>query len=154
MRVLTVNAISLCACLCFCGQLVADDPSKGSKADATKLTGAYKIVAGEKNGQPVSKDRLDGITVRIATNAITTLDKDEKEVYVATYELDSSQKPWRIMMTATVAPAEGKGTKAVGLIEMEGDTVKLIYALPAGKAPTQFKAGDKQQMFVLKRAGK
>ena len=53
------------------------------------------------------------------------------------------------MMTATIVPVEGKGTKAEGLIEIAGESVKLIYSLPEGKAPTEFKTGDKQQMFAL-----
>jgi uncharacterized protein (TIGR03067 family) len=99
-------------------------------------------------------DRLKDVTVRIAANAITTFDKDKKEIYAATYKLDTSRKPWRIMMTATITPVDGKGTKAEGLVERDGDTFKLIYALPGGKAPTEFKTGEKQQMFVLKKRGK
>jgi hypothetical protein len=41
-----------------------------------------------------------------------------------------------------------------GLIASEGETVKLIYALPGGKAPTEFKTAEKQQMFVLKKVKK
>lgn len=119
-----------------------------------ELIGAYEIVAGERGGEKISPERLEGVKVRIGANTITTVDKDKKEVYAATYELDTSQKPWRIMMTATRPPSDGKGDKAAGLIQMEGDTIKLIYALPGGKAPTEFKTGEKQQMFVLKRSEK
>lgn len=89
--------------------------------------------------------------MRIAKNAITTYDKDMKEVYVATYELDTSQEPWRIKMKATLTPVNGKGTIAEGLIEKDGETVRLIYALPGGKSPTEFQTSEGQQMFVLKR---
>ncbi len=128
--------------------------AKETKADASKLVGTYAVTAEEKNGQTASAEHLKGVTVRIATNAITTFDKDKKEVYVATYDLDTSRKPWRITLTATVAPGKGVGAKSEGLIEANGDTVKLIYALPGGKAPTEFKTGEKQLMFVLKKASK
>jgi uncharacterized protein (TIGR03067 family) len=134
-------------------QARAEDPKK-ENADAAKLVGAYEAVAGERGGQKISADRLKDIMVRIAVNAITTFDKDEKKVYAATYELDTSRQPWRITMTATLTPVNGKGAKAEGLIKVDGDSVKLIYALPGGKAPTDFKTGEKQQMFVLKRTGK
>ena len=39
---------------------------------------------------------------------------------------------------------------AKGLIEKDGDTVRLIYALPDGQTPTEFKTGEKQLMFVMK----
>ena len=43
---------------------------------------------------------------------------------------------------------------AKGLIEKKGDTVKLIYALPGGETPTEFKTKEKQLMFVLKNERK
>lgn len=123
------------------------------RADTQKLLGKYQLVRGDKGGQEIPADRLKDVTVHIAANAITTFDKDKKEVYAATYQIDPTQQPWRITMTATLTPVDGKGTKAEGLIKREGDTVKLIYALPGGKAPTDFKCEEKQQMFVLKRLG-
>ena len=120
-------------------------------ADPAKLIGAYQIVSGSRDGQELGKDRLQDMSMRIAANAITTFDKDKKEVYAATYDIDSSRQPWRISMTAKVTPANGTGAKSSGLIEMTGDTVKLIYALPGGAVPTDFKTGEKQQMFVLKK---
>jgi uncharacterized protein (TIGR03067 family) len=120
-------------------------------AQVNELVGRYQIVSGEKDGQPIPNERIQGSTMRIATNAMTTFDKDEKEVYVATYELDTSTRPWRVAMTAKVTRGKGEDTKTSGLIEKSGDTVKLVYALPGGKTPTEFKAGDKQQLFVLKK---
>lgn len=125
-------------------------------AVVAQLVGDYRITAGERNGKKIDADRLADVTVKIEKRVITTFDKDKKEFYGASFELDTSKKPWKIVMTATVVPVaekgdktDGKGSKAEGLIEISGDTVKLIYALPEGKAPTEFKTGEKQQMFVL-----
>jgi uncharacterized protein (TIGR03067 family) len=146
------TALALAALGLFLVQAQADEPKK---ADSATLLGDYEIVGGERGGKELTADRLKEVKVRIAANAITTYDRDKKEVYAASYALDSEQRPWHITMTATLTPADdGKGAKAEGLIEMKGDTVRLIYALPGGKAPTQFKTGEKQQMFVLKRTGK
>jgi len=35
--------------------------------------------------------------------------------------------------------------------ERQGDTVTLVYALPVGAAPTEFKTREKQMMFTLKK---
>ena len=43
-----------------------------------------------------------------------------------------------------------KGQHADGLIAVDDDKLKLIYALPDGKMPVEFKTGDQQLMFVLK----
>jgi len=147
MKFITLGTAAL---LLFWSQVQADEIKK-EKADTAKLVGTYTIVSGERGGQRIAADHLKDVTVRIAANAITTFDKDKKEAYAATYELDTNRKPWRITMTATITPVDGKGTKTKGLIERDGDTVQLIYALPGGKAPTEFKTDEKQQMFVLKK---
>jgi len=49
----------------------------------------------------------------------------------------------------TTAPKKGETTS--GIIERDGDSVKICYALPGGKTPTEFKAAENQQYFVLKR---
>lgn len=130
----------------------AAEPSASGPAQVSNLPGSYQIVAGEREGTPIPTDRLRDISVRIANNAITTLDKDKKEVYVASYEIDTTRKPWQVRMTAVLTPvADGKGTTSAGLMEMDGETVKLIYALPGGEKPNEFKTKDKQQMFILRQ---
>jgi hypothetical protein len=54
-------------------------------------------------------------------------------------------------MTST---APTKGEKTAGVIEAEGDMLRICYALPGGQTPTEFKTTDKQQCFVLKRKAK
>jgi len=140
------------------GMLIVAQSGAGQEpsGQADDLVGTYTIAGGERDGKAIPAEELKGITVRIAKNAITTFDKDKKEVYAATYKLDPAAKPWRITMTATVPPPEagGKGMVAQGLVEKSGEAVKLIYALPGGPPPKEFKAGEKQQLFVLKREGK
>jgi uncharacterized protein (TIGR03067 family) len=144
----TITAIGLIAL----GLVWSQVDAGGRKSDPKDMIGMYRIVEGTRNGKKIADEHLKDIKVRIAANAITTYAKDKQEVYAATYEVhNNNQKPWRITMTATITPVDGKGTKAEGLIEMKGDTVQLIYALPGGAAPTEFKTGDKQQMFVLKK---
>jgi uncharacterized protein (TIGR03067 family) len=145
-----ISGLALGALALVTIQAQADEQIKNSQA-ARELVGRYQLVSGEKDGHSIPSDRIKGSTMRIAANAMTTFDKDEKEVYVATYELDTSTRPWRITMTAKVAPDKGEGSKASGLIEKNGDTVKLIYALPGGNTPSEFKAGQNQQLFVLKK---
>jgi hypothetical protein len=43
------------------------------------------------------------------------------------------------------------GEVARGLIQKEGNTVRLVYALPEGEIPTEFKTKEKQLMFVMKK---
>ena len=45
-------------------------------------------------------------------------------------------------------------TKAMGVIGIDGDMIKLCYNLPGGEVPTDFRTKEKQHCFVLKRVEK
>lgn len=130
----------------------ADDTKPTGKADEKgemKLEGGYTIISGESDGKAVPEERVKGHTTRFTKDKIVTIDKDKKEVYVATYTIDDSKKPCVIKMKSTT-PKEGEAT---GLIKKEGDTITLIYAVK-GPAPTDFKTKDGQNLFVLKNLNK
>ncbi len=154
-------ALSVAALLIAGTSTFADDDDKpktsasGAPAD---LIGAYTIVSGEKYGEKEPAERIEGTTVRFAEDGIVVLDKEKKEIYAMTYKVDPSSKPWKIIMKTKITPYQKKGDSkedvAFGLIEKDGDTVKLIYALPDGEKPTEFKTKEKQLMFVMKNERK
>jgi len=126
-------------------------PADDKKDDVSKLYGTYTVASGKRDGKDLPKSDFEKSVVRIEEGKITGHDKDKKEFFGATYTLDTGSKPWKISMVST---GPKKGEKAEGVIEADGDTVRIAYALPGGKAPTSFEAGEKQQSFVLKRAKK
>ncbi len=149
--------LGLAAILLCQGPAPADDkPAKKISGEPASLLGGYTIVSGEKFGLPEPAERIEGTTVRIADDAIIVMDKDMKEVYAQTYKVDTSSTPWKITLKSKITPyKQGSGeTEAKGLIEKDGDTVKIIYALPGGDTPTGFKTKEKQLMFVLKNEHK
>ncbi len=157
MKPTTTLAFGLAALLLIRLPAFADDkPVKKISGEPASLLGGYSIVSGEKYGQPEPAERIQGTTVRIADDAIVVLDKDKKEVYAQTYKVDTSTSPWKLTLKSKITPykQEGGETEAKGLIEKRGDTVRIIYALPGGRTPTEFKTGEKQLMFVLKNENK
>ena len=112
------------------------------------LVGRYVIVSGEKFGEKDPEERIKGTIVTFSKETVVVEDKDKKELYSATYKLDSTKNPSDIVMTSKVK--ESAGEIARGLIKKEGDTLHLVYALPTGEIPTGFKTGQKQLMFVMK----
>ncbi len=121
------------------------DDSRGGAAD---LVGAYSIVSGEREGAPEPADRVKGTMVRFSQDRVVVVDKESKEIYGAEYKLDTGKTPWKITMKSKLAPADNQIAR--GLIEKDGDTVRLVYALPGGDEPTGFKTKSKQLMFVMK----
>ncbi len=130
-----------------CGAAALGDDKNTTTAE--KLVGTYVITKSEKyGGKPPSED-VTNIVVKITKDRITSFDKNDKEVYVQTYKLGpDSGKAHKISMKAIKPKLD---VEAEGLIEVDGDTVKLIYALPGGETPTEFKTKAKQLMFVMKK---
>jgi uncharacterized protein (TIGR03067 family) len=118
----------------------------GEKDDAAKLEGTYTIISGEEGGEKIPEERIKGSIVRFTKDRITGTDPDKKEFFAATYTLDTNRTPWRIKMRSTT-PKEAETT---GLIKKEDEKVTIIYALPGGPEPTEFKTREGQQMFELK----
>ena len=135
------------------GTGTADDNKDQSKKDKSKdgaasLVGEYVIVSGEREGQKEPPERVKGTRVRFTDKAVAVYDMSKKQTYAATYQLDTTKKPWSITMTAVTG--RQKGEMARGLIEKQGKTVRLIYALPGGDLPTRFATKPKQLLFVMK----
>ncbi|WP_165226723.1 hypothetical protein [Aquisphaera insulae] len=118
------------------------------------LVGGYTIVGGEKFGLKEPEERIQGSTVRFSDDRVVVVDKEKKEIYGATYTLDACKGDHTCKITLTSKLADKEEQVARGLIKKEGDTIKLIYAIPGGAEPTEFKTGEKQLMFVLKNTNK
>ena len=127
--------------------------SASSKADKTctpeSLVGRYVIIDGEKEGVKEPDERIKGTTVTFSNETVVVADKDKKEIYAASYKLNATTNPCDITMTSRVESSGGEIAR--GLIQKEGDTVRLIYALPTGEVPATFKTKEKQLMFVMKK---
>ncbi|MDY3559741.1 TIGR03067 domain-containing protein [Gemmata sp. JC673] len=122
------------------------DDKKDEKKAAGELDGGYTIVSGQKDGKAIPEGEIKGSLVRFTGDKIVGTDKDKKEFFAATYTIDKAKTPWAIKMTSH----QPKESTANGLIKKEGDTITIVYALPGGETPKEFKAGEKQHLFVLK----
>jgi uncharacterized protein (TIGR03067 family) len=120
----------------------------GKACTPDDLIGRYVIVAGEKYGTKESEERIKGTVVTFTKDSVVVVDRDKKELYSATYKLDSTRNPSTIVMTSKVEGSAGEIAR--GLIKKEGDELRLIYALPTGEIPAEFKTREKQLMFVMK----
>lgn len=132
------------------GVLLAQEKPKSALADDKALEGTYMIVSGEEDGKAIPAERIKGSLVRFTADRVVGTDKEKKEFFAANYTLETSKTPWVIKMKST-APKEAEAT---GLVKKDKDTLTLIYALPGGESPKDFKTGAKQQLFVLKMADK
>ena len=111
------------------------------------------VPVAENHAALVPEERVKGSSMRVTSDTIVVVDKDDKEAYVTKYTLNKKSRPYKITMTETGGPRGRKGEKAIGIIERDGDDLKLAYAYEGGIVPTEFKtkAGEKQLCFTMKR---
>jgi uncharacterized protein (TIGR03067 family) len=130
------------------GTAVDPKSQQGSGLRPADLVGQYTIARGEREGVPEPEERVKGSVVRFSEDRVIVVDKENKEIYGAEYKLDARHNPAQITMTSKLGAKEGEVAR--GLIDKNGETVRLIYALPGGAMPTSFKTRDKQLMFEMK----
>jgi uncharacterized protein (TIGR03067 family) len=121
------------------------------KFDREKILGKWTYQAGQKSGIASEIEALQKSRVTITKETITLEDDNNK--FVIKYTIDTSKTPAVIDMEITESPF-GAGAKAIGIIALDGETLKICYAPMGEKAPEKFetKEGSSTHMFMLKRA--
>ncbi|MBA4067855.1 MAG: hypothetical protein C0501_29975 [Isosphaera sp.] len=120
------------------------------KGEAPKLDGKYTLVSGKINGKAVGDDAKKG-EYTFTGDKITIRAMDLK--FVMGYKLDAKTSPTNIDMEILEGPEGTKGTKAAGVVELKGDTLKLAYMIDKDKRAKDFDGKD-GFYFELKKAGK
>ena len=126
------------------GDVVAKDASS-----ATDLTGKWKIVSVESDGEKKTGSEITMSAVRFDK---TKLYLGEGEFsFVMNYKVDSSKSPHPVVLSIASSPFGADETPHAGLVAREGDRLKLIYGMPGETAPVAFKApaGKRYRNMVL-----
>jgi len=124
------------------------EDKKDATFDPAKMVGTWEYKSGEKNGTKVEGESLKP-KIKITKESITVGEGDM--LFEFKYTVDAKASPATIDMEATKSPIPGLvGSKAKGIVGMDGDELKLCYT-PEGDRPTKF-SGEKANFFVLKKA--
>ena len=124
----------------------ADDKDE-KKGDAPKLEGKYTLTGGKKDGAEVGEDAKKG---EYSFTAEKVTIKGMDLTFVMGYKLDPKTTPVNIDMEILEGPEGAKGTKAVGIVEVKGDVLKLAYSTDKDKRPKNFE-GKEGFMFEFKK---
>ncbi len=116
--------------------------------EQTDLTGKYTLVTGKKNGAAVD-DTAKKAEYTATADKFTI--KGGEITFVMSYKIiDAKVNPVTIDMEILEGPAGTKGSKAVGIVEVKGDMVKLAYSLDKENRPKDFD-GKTGFYFELKK---
>ncbi len=130
------------------------EDKKETKFDAEKFMGKWMLTGGKKLGEAITDDAKKGEYV-ITKDKIKIMEGD-KEMFVMEYKIvDAKASPVKIDMKIVEAPIEDvKGSKAQGILMLDGDTFKICYyPMTPDARPAKFD-DDKANSFELKRAMK
>jgi uncharacterized protein (TIGR03067 family) len=127
-----------------------DKADKTAALDPTKLVGTYKLVGGKLAGKDL--DEAARQDVYTFTPDTITIRHGDKVLFEIKYTLDTKSTPAHIDMTTIKAPyPNAEGTKAHGIISLDGDNLKLAYDPKGGDRPTSFDS-DKAFSYQMRRA--
>jgi uncharacterized protein (TIGR03067 family) len=126
----------------------ADD--QAIKKDLDLLQGAWSMVSGSANGQPMPDDMLKQMK-RICKGDETTTMMGTQVFMKAKITLNPSKTPKTIDYEMT--DGFTKGNKQLGIYEVNGDTFKSCFGKPGAERPTDFTSnpGDGRTLSVWKR---
>jgi hypothetical protein len=132
--------------------MAGDNLGLGLREVKRSLSGVYKVISKEGDNGPLLGTKIDGHKLIISESLITTLDSEGNKVFEAIYQLNPLELPMAIEMISSFAHgSEKKHIELTGNIEKRGDPIRLIYALPGGDDPRDFKVGPKQELLVLSK---
>lgn len=147
------KAVVCLTVFCLAPMMVSSAAHADDALKPKDLVGLYDIISGEKYGVEDPKENYEGSTARFTEDRVVVVDKEEKEVYGASYTLEAGEKndDGATVIKLVSKLAQNEGDVSYGLIEKNDDRLRLIYALPGAMRPSDFKTKDKQLMFVMKK---
>lgn len=118
------------------------------------LQGKWTCTQFERAGKSPTLEQLKTLKVVIKGNALRMSDDNDRGEG-ATFKCDQSKKPNEIDLLFKEGPKEDIERKAVGIYELDGDTLKLAWRKDGGPRPTEFasiKGERTSELLILKRA--
>ncbi|MEM9410937.1 MAG: TIGR03067 domain-containing protein [Planctomycetota bacterium] len=113
--------------------------AKAKKAITEQILGDWKCQKGVRSGEEIAADRMAS-TISIDKDAIT-IPVGPEQAFVMSYKIDESISPATIDMTIEDGPAP-PGSKAIGIIKMDGAKLLLCYDSNGIKRPEKFEASQ------------
>jgi len=132
-------------------QVKSKKQTDAGSGPATELEGEWKMVSGFLKGKPMEPEAVKW-GVRTWRGNRTVL-KFGPETYIdATFTLDTAASPHAIDFEHQKGMYAGK--KQSGIVQLDGDTMKLAVSPPGKPRPTDFAERGETTVTVFRRAGK
>jgi len=104
--------------------------------DLKKFAGKWVPVEVTMNGEPVEKDKLEGVLMTMDGNKYTS--KIGENTDAGTFSVDETKTP--AAMDVVRVKSDGETATIPAICELRGDTLRICYALGSQARPTGFKS--------------
>jgi uncharacterized protein (TIGR03067 family) len=128
------RAVLLCCAFALTAFGLAPADDKAAK-ELKKAEGVWLFESQVVDGEKVPADHLKGVTFTVTGNKFAVKRGDEV-VHAGSFKVDFSKSPKAI--DATITEGTGKGTVWLGIVALDGDTLKFCFDPQGKKRPTNF----------------
>jgi uncharacterized protein (TIGR03067 family) len=128
-----------------------DKKEAAVKKDREKMKGTWKVASLVMDGKKVPGEELQKLKILIGADGAMTVQREGETIIKTTNKIDPTKKPKAIDVTFTMG--ELKDKSALGIYEIDGDTIKYCRASPGKDRPAEFssKEGSGTIFAVYKR---
>jgi hypothetical protein len=129
-------AICLGLCLVPAAALAAD-----ASGEMAKLKGKWQLVSMEMRGMKLPVESLGPVKMAVLElgDGKLAIRVGDKAIHEGSFRIDASDSPKTIEGALLASPARGRNEKsAVGIYEVQGDTLRICFGTPGGQAPREF----------------
>jgi uncharacterized protein (TIGR03067 family) len=109
------------------------------KKDLEQFQGSWQAVAMHSDGQPASKEQVQGTRLIVEGNKFTLTVNDS--VVTGTFSIDPAKTPKAIDVVLSSDQGTSK-TMLVGIYEIKGDKRRSCFALADKERPTKFSPAE------------
>lgn len=120
----------------------------GESGDLKKMAGTWRGTILEIDGKPPT-DGEKSIAIKLLIKGDRyTVFFDEKKIGEGTFKLDEKKKPKAI--DATASEGDAKGKVQLGIYELSGDELKVIFSESGKERPREFKTREKGEEILIR----
>lgn len=130
-------------------------PDDASGEEMAKLQGTWTAVSAERDGKMISEEEVKKLDLRLTIKDdefmwMPLASKGPEHFPHGHFKLDTTKKPKAIDLTIDLLFSPAKKTSTVlGIYEFDGDSLRLLKALPDQGRPTEFRTTAKSGLEVI-----
>src|SRR5262249_43825337 len=134
--------------------LLVAEPARAddNKKEQVLFEGTWQVVSRELMGKKASEEEVKNLNTKVAIKddkiTVCSTEGGKDEVLAEfTFKVDPTAKPRAIDISGTSGPQKDK--TVLGIYEFTGDTLKVCFAPPMEKRPTEFTAAKDSEWLLV-----